>query len=88
VFLNDARCFWFFAPFTFSPNPHIYIQKEREKKKKKSKRAMNPKDSSEETTKVSVSILGDAFADIFCNLEKGLPPRGGDVRVATPSKSK
>lgn len=49
---------------------------------------MNPKDSSEETTKVSVSILGDAFADIFCNLEKGLPPRGGDVRVATPSKSK
>lgn len=45
---------------------------------------MSQNNASEETTKVSVSILGDAFADIFCNLENGLPPREGDVRVATP----
>jgi hypothetical protein len=49
---------------------------------------MSQNNASEETTKVSVSILGDAFADIFCNLENGLPPREGYVRVATPSKSK
>lgn len=49
---------------------------------------MSQSNPSEETTKVSVSILGDAFADIFCHLEKGLPPKGGDMRVATPSKSK
>ena len=42
--------------------------------------------SSETKTKVSVSIIGDAFADIFCYLENGLPPLGGDIRVGKPSK--
>jgi len=77
-----------FCTFYLFAKPTFISRKREREKKKESKRAMNPKDSSEETTKVSVSILGDAFADIFCNLEKGLPPRGGDVRVATPSKSK
>jgi len=39
-------------------------------------------------TKISVSIIGDAFADVFCLLENGLPPPGGDVRVNRPSKFK
>lgn len=40
--------------------------------------------TSETKTKVSVSIIGDAFADIFCYLENGLPPLGGDIRVGKP----
>ncbi len=37
-------------------------------------------------TKVSVSIIGDAFADLLCYLDNGLPKIGGDVRVNKPSK--
>jgi len=35
-------------------------------------------------TKVSFSIIGDAFADLFCLLQDGLPPTGGDKRVEHP----
>lgn len=34
--------------------------------------------------KVSLSIIGDAFADLFCFMTDGLPPAGGDVRVKHP----
>lgn len=35
-------------------------------------------------TKISFSIIGDAFADLFCLLDYGLPPVGGDTRVTHP----
>ena len=44
-------------------------------------------------TKISVSILGDAFVDLFCYLNDGsstnggsLPQLGADVRVNQPGK--
>jgi len=38
-------------------------------------------------TKISVSIIGDAFVDLFCYLgDKGLPESGADVRVDLPVK--
>lgn len=49
-------------------------------------RNMIGKRTNEENTKVSITILGDAFVDIFCYLDKGLPPPGGDVRVEKSSK--
>ncbi len=46
-------------------------------------------------TKMSVSVIGDAFVDLFCYLNDGssddggkLPGLGADVRVNQPGKSK
>jgi len=43
-------------------------------------------------TKVSVSIIGDAFVDLFCFLNdgsssNGLPELGADVRISQPGKN-
>ena len=38
-------------------------------------------------TKVSISVIGDVFVDLFCYLEgNDYPVLGGDVRIAKPSE--
>jgi len=36
---------------------------------------------------LSIHIVGDAFADLFCFLENGLPVPGGDSRLSCPIKT-
>ena len=33
---------------------------------------------------LSINIIGDAFADIYCYLEGGMPSHGGDARLTQP----
>eukprot|EP00521_Asterionellopsis_glacialis_P013738 CAMPEP_0195301594 /NCGR_PEP_ID=MMETSP0707-20130614/29563_1 /TAXON_ID=33640 /ORGANISM="Asterionellopsis glacialis, Strain CCMP134" /LENGTH=39 /DNA_ID= /DNA_START= /DNA_END= /DNA_ORIENTATION= len=33
------------------------------------------------TMNLSLHIIGDAFVDLFCRLEAGLPEKGGDARL-------
>ena len=38
-------------------------------------------------TKVSVSVIGDVFVDLFCYLDSNdYPVLGGDVRIEKPSE--
>jgi len=43
--------------------------------------------NNEKKVKISVSIIGDAFADLFCYLDDDMPTYGGDVRVNAPVKA-
>ena len=50
---------------------------------------MNPAEetSSRSNTKVSVSVIGDVFVDLFCYLDSNdYPVLGGDVRIEKPSE--
>ena len=38
----------------------------------------------ETTRELSIHIVGDAFADLLCYLESGLPVPGGDSRLTVP----
>jgi hypothetical protein len=50
---------------------------------------MNPaeEEASPSNTKVSVSVIGDVFIDLFCYLDSNdYPVLGGDVRIEKPSE--
>ena len=33
---------------------------------------------------ISIEVIGDAFADVYCYLQSGLPSLGGDSRLTEP----